>query len=211
MSEKLVIIGNGMAPGRMLEQLFETDHDRFEVTIFNAESRVNYNRLMLSPVLSGEKTYEQIITHDDAWYAEHGVTLHKSSPVTLIDRVGKQVVSNNGVVATYDKLVIATGSSPFIPPIPGHQLTGVVTYRDLDDVDKMLAMGRGARVVVIGGGLLGLEAAAGLKMQGMDVTVLHLSPTLMERQLDPAAGYLLEKAFVDRGITVITKANTKMV
>ncbi|HEY8575278.1 MAG TPA: nitrite reductase large subunit NirB [Devosia sp.] len=211
MSEKLVIIGNGMAPGRMLELLFEAAPERFDVTIFNAEPRVNYNRLMLSPVLSGEKTYEQIITHDDAWYAQHGVTLHKSAPVTLIDRDTRQVISSNGIVAPYDKLVIATGSSPFIPPIPGHQLPGVVTYRDLDDVDKMLALGKSAKVVVIGGGLLGLEAAAGLKMQGMDVTVLHLSPTLMERQLDPAAGYLLEKAFTDRGIRVITKANTKTV
>jgi nitrite reductase (NADH) large subunit len=211
MSEKLVIIGNGMAPGRMLEHLFETAPGRFNVTIFNAEPRVNYNRLMLSPVLSGEKTYEQIITHDDEWYASHGVTLHKSAPVTAVDRAARQVTSGTGIVASYDHLVIATGSSPFIPPIPGHQLPGVVTYRDLDDVHKMLAMGAGARVVVIGGGLLGLEAAAGLKLQGMNVTVLHLSPTLMERQLDPAAGYLLEKAFVERGITVITKANTKMV
>ncbi|WP_193336382.1 nitrite reductase large subunit NirB [Devosia beringensis] len=211
MSERLVIIGNGMAPGRMLEHLFEAAPGRFAVTIFNAEPRVNYNRLMLSPVLSGEKTYEEIITHGDEWYAENGVVLHKSAPVTLIDRVAMRVVSANGIVADYDHLVIATGSSPFIPPVPGHQLPGVVTYRDLDDVDKMLAAGKGCKVVVIGGGLLGLEAAAGLKMQGMDVTVLHLGPTLMERQLDPAAGYLLEKAFTDRGITVITRANTKQV
>lgn len=211
MAEKLVIVGNGMAPGRMLEDLFEAAPGRYEVIIFNAEPRVNYNRLMLSPVLSGEKTYEQIITHGEDWYAANGVTLHKSSPVTLIDRDNRQVVSTNGIVAQYDKLVIATGSTPFIPPVPGHQLPGVVTYRDLDDVEKMLAKGSGTRVVVIGGGLLGLEAAAGLKMQGMEVTVLHLMPTLMERQLDPAAGYLLEKAFKDRGVTVITKANTKQV
>ncbi|MEO9297875.1 nitrite reductase large subunit NirB [Devosia alba] len=211
MSERLVIVGNGMAPGRMLEHLFEAAPGRFEVTIFNAEPRVNYNRLMLSPVLSGEKSYAEIITHGDEWYAEHGVTLHKSAPVTQIDRVAKRVQSSNGLVAEYDHLVIATGSSPFIPPVPGHQLAGVVTYRDLDDVDKMLAAGRGSSIVVIGGGLLGLEAAAGLKLRGMDVTVLHLAPTLMERQLDPAAGYLLEKAFVDRGVRVITQANTKQV
>jgi nitrite reductase (NADH) large subunit len=210
-TEKLVIIGNGMAPGRMLEHLFEAAPGRFDVTIFNAEPRVNYNRLMLSPVLSGEKTYEEIITHGDDWYEANAVTLHKSSPVTLIDREAKRVISTNGIVADYDRLVIATGSSPFIPPVPGHQLPGVITYRDLDDVDKMLAVAKGSKIVVIGGGLLGLEAAAGLKMQGMDVTVLHLMPTLMERQLDPAAGYLLEKAFVDRGVTVITKANTKQV
>ncbi|MCZ4346055.1 nitrite reductase large subunit NirB [Devosia neptuniae] len=211
MSERLVIVGNGMAPGRMLEHLFEAAPGRFDVTIFNAEPRVNYNRLMLSPVLSGEKTYEEIITHGDEWYAEHGVTLHKSSPVSQIDRAAKRVISANGLVADYDHLVIATGSSPFIPPVPGHQLEGVVTYRDLDDVDKMLAAGAGSKIVVIGGGLLGLEAAAGLKMRGMDVTVLHLAPTLMERQLDPAAGYLLENAFSERGVRVITQANTKQV
>ncbi|WIJ24928.1 nitrite reductase large subunit NirB [Devosia sp. RR2S18] len=211
MSEKLVIIGNGMAPGRMLENLFEHAPGRFDITIFNAEPRVNYNRLMLSPVLSGEKTYQEIITHDEAWYAHHGVTLHKSAPVVEIDRIAKRVVSSSGIAAEYDKLVIATGSSPFIPPLPGRDLAGVLTYRDLDDVEKMLAVGPGARAVVIGGGLLGLEAAAGLRLRGMDVTVLHLAPTLMERQLDPAAGYLLEKAFAERGVRVITRANTKAI
>ena len=112
MSEKLVIVGNGMAPGRMLEHLFEAAPGRFDVTIFNAEPRVNYNRLMLSPVLSGEKTYEEIITHGEEWYAEHGVTLHKASPVTEIDRTARRVISGNGIVADYDHLVIATGSSP---------------------------------------------------------------------------------------------------
>lgn len=210
MKEKLVIIGNGMAPGRMLEYLFEAAPDQFDITIFNAEPRVNYNRLMLSPVLSGEKTYEEIITHGEDWYLANGITLHKSSPITLIDREAQRVVSSNGISAEYDRLVIATGSSPFIPPLPGHQLPGVVTYRDLDDVEKMLAAcERGGQAVVLGGGLLGLEAAAGLRMRGMDVTVLHLGPTLMERQLDPAAGYLLEKAFVERGVKVITRAVTK--
>lgn len=207
--KKLVVVGNGMAPGRMLEHLFEKDADAYDVTIFNAEPRVNYNRLMLSPVLSGEKTYEDIITHGDDWYAEHGVTLHKAARVSGIDRDAKTVTSENGITASYDKLVIATGSNPFIIPLPGKDLDGVLTYRDLDDVDKMLdAAGRGGRAIVIGGGLLGLEAAAGLKMQGMDVTVLHLMPTLMERQLDPAAGFLLEEEFRSRSIDVRTKANS---
>ncbi len=212
MSEKsrLVIIGNGMAPGRMLEHLFDAAPDRFDVTIFNAEPRVNYNRLMLSPVLSGEKRYEEIITHADDWYAERGIVLHKASPVTEIDRDAKTVTSSNGLSAAYDSLVLATGSGPVIIPLPGHDLDGVLTYRDLDDVDRMLAAAKqGGRAVVIGGGLLGLEAAAGLKARGMEVTVLHLMPTLMERQLDPAAGYLLETALADRGIDVITKANTR--
>ncbi|WP_417669512.1 nitrite reductase large subunit NirB [Roseibium sp.] len=207
--KKLVIVGNGMAPGRMLEFLFEKDPNAYDVTIFNAEPRVNYNRLMLSPVLSGEKTYEDIITHNDDWYGEHGITLHKSARVAEIDREAKTVTSENGITADYDQLVIATGSNPFIIPLPGKDLNGVLTYRDLDDVDKMLETAKkGGRAVVIGGGLLGLEAAAGLKMQGMDVTVLHLMPTLMERQLDPAAGYLLEEEFKRRGIDVLTKANS---
>ena len=212
MAEKLVIIGNGMAPGRMLEKLFEQAPGKFDVTIFNAEPRVNYNRIMLSPVLSGEKTYEDIITHSDDWYESHGITLHKSAKVTGIDRAAKTVTSANGITVSYDKLVIATGSNPFIIPVPGHQLEGVLAYRDLDDVEKMLSACKSCKkAVVIGGGLLGLEAAAGLKMQGMDVDVVHLMPTLMERQLDASAGYLLEKELVSRGITIHTKANTKAI
>ena len=209
MKKKLVIIGNGMAPGRMLEHLFELSPDLYDVTIFNAEPRVNYNRLMLSPVLSGEKTYEDIITHGDDWYAQNNVTLHKGCKVEAIDREAKTVTAADGGVAAYDKLVIATGSVPFIIPVPGHKLPGVVTYRDLDDVDAMLAVAKpGSKAVVIGGGLLGLEAAAGLQMRGMEVTVIHIMPTLMERQLDPAAAHLLETEFVKRGITVRTKADT---
>lgn len=210
MKKKLAIIGNGMAPGRMLEHLFEADRDAYEVTIFNAEPRVNYNRLMLSPVLSGDKTYEDIITHDDDWYAKNGITLHKATRITEINRGQKTVSAENGCIASYDKLVIATGSNPFVIPVAGHDLDGVMVYRDLDDVEKMLNVAKeGGQAVVIGGGLLGLEAAAGLKEQGMDVTVLHLMPNLMERQLDEAAGYLLEQAIIDRGINVITNANTK--
>jgi nitrite reductase (NADH) large subunit len=209
MKKKLVIIGNGMAPGRMLEHLFELSPNAYDVTIFNAEPRVNYNRIMLSPVLSGEKTFADIITHGDDWYAQRGVTLHRGRKVKAIDRAAKSVTAEDGTTASYDKLVIATGSMPFIVPVPGHKLPGVVTYRDLDDVEKMLAAaGQGGSAVVIGGGLLGLEAAAGLKARGMLVTVLHLMPTLMERQLDPAAAHLLQKAIESRGIKVVVKANT---
>ena len=212
MKQKLVIIGNGMAPGRMLEELFEQAPGLYDVVIFNAEPRVNYDRIMLSPVLSGEKLYEDIVIHGDDWYARHGVTLHKGAKVTGIDRVAKTVTSAAGISAAYDKLVIATGSLPFIIPVPGHDLPGVLAYRDLDDVEKMLdATKRGGRAIVIGAGLLGLEAAYGLKRQGMDVTVIHINPTIMDRQLDPPAAYLLEKALTDRGIEIITKANTKCV
>jgi nitrite reductase (NADH) large subunit len=212
MREKLVIIGNGMAPGRMLEHLFEKAPGRYEVTIFNAEPRVNYDRIMLSPVLSGEKDYEQIIIHGDGWYIKNGITLYKGHKVVAIDRTAKTVTSDQGVVAPYDKLVIATGSVPFILPVPGNTLPGVLSYRDLDDVNAMLLAAQSrAKAVVIGGGLLGLEAAAGLAARDMDVTVVHLMPTLMERQLDPAAGYMLQRELEGRGIKIVTKAQTKAV
>lgn len=212
MTEKLVIVGNGMAPGRMLEHLFEKAPGRYEVTIFNAEPRVNYDRIMLSPVLSGEKDYEQIIIHGDGWYIKNGITLYKGHKVTGIDRTAKTVTSDQGVKTHYDKLVIATGSMPFILPVPGNNLAGVLSYRDLDDVNAMLLAAQSrSKAVVIGGGLLGLEAAAGLKERGMDVTVLHLMPTLMERQLDPAAGYLLQRELEGRGIKVACNASTKRI
>ena len=173
MTEKLVIIGNGMAPGRMLEHLLEKAPGRYEVTIFNAEPRVNYDRIMLSPVLSGEKDYEQIIIHGDGWYIKHGITLYKGHKVTEIDRVGQDGdVANTAMTVPYDKLVIATGSVPLIMPVPGNDLPGVLSYRDLDDVNAMLVAAQSrAKAVVIGGGLLGLEAAAGLDARDMDVTV----------------------------------------
>ncbi|NDV89397.1 FAD-dependent oxidoreductase [Aurantimonas aggregata] len=212
MTQKLVIIGNGMAPGRMLEHLLEAAPDRYDITIFNAEPRVNYDRIMLSPVLSGEKSFEEIVIHGDGWYVENGITLYKGHRIVAIDRAARTVTSDHGVSECYDKLVIATGSVPFIIPVPGKDLPGVLTYRDLDDVNAMLLAAQSRQTaVVIGGGLLGLEAAAGLKERGMDVTVLHVMPTLMERQLDPAAGYLLQKAVEDRGIKVVTKANTRRI
>ncbi|MEW5963018.1 MAG: nitrite reductase large subunit NirB [Pseudomonadota bacterium] len=210
--QRLVVIGNGMAPGRALERLIELAPGAYEITIFNAEPRVNYDRIMLSPVLSGEKTFEEIVIHGDGWYVANEVMLYKGHRIVSIDRAAMTVTSDKGVSVGYDKLIIATGSLPIVIPVPGHKLAGVLTYRDLDDVHAMLlAAKRGGRAVVIGGGLLGLEAAAGLKEQGMDVTVLHLMPTLMERQLDPAAGYLLQKAVEARGIEVRTKANTKAI
>jgi nitrite reductase (NADH) large subunit len=205
-----------MAPGRALEKLFELDPGAsggsatYSVTIFNAEPRVNYDRIMLSPVLSGEKSYEEIVIHGDGWYIRNGVTLYKGVRVTAIDRVAKTVTGTGGITVPYDVLIVATGSVPFILPVPGANLPGVVTYRDLDDVHAMMVAAKaGGRAVVIGGGLLGLEAAAGLQAQGMTVTVLHLMPHLMERQLDPAVGYLLQRELERRGIAVRCQANTK--
>jgi len=205
----LVVIGNGMAGCRAVEEILARDSSRYRITIFGAEPRVNYNRIMLSPVLAGEKTFEEIIINGQDWYDENGIELISGDPVIAIDREKHEVISRSGRTTGYDKLLIATGSDPFIIPVPGKDLPGVVTFRDLDDVDKMLAAADlGGNAVVIGGGLLGLEAAHGLSLRGMKVTVIHLMPTLMERQLDEAAGWLLKTALEGRGQTILTEADT---
>ncbi len=211
MTQKLIIIGAGMAAGRALEHLFETAPDAYEVTLFNAEPRGTYNRIMLSPVLSGDKSFDEIVTHTAEWYEAHGVITRFGEKVISIDREAQTVTSDTGDILSYDKLIIATGSNPFIIPLPGHDLDGVIAYRDLEDTNAMISLGEvpNAKAVVIGGGLLGLEAAAGLALRGVDVTVVHIMGHLMERQLDEAAGYLLRKALMDKGITVKCSANSK--
>ncbi len=207
--EHLVVIGNGMAGCRGVEELIARDPTRYRVTIFGAEPHVNYNRIMLSPVLAGEKTFEQIVINDHSWYATNTIELVTSDPVQAIDRAAKTVTARSGLTVWYDRLLIATGSDPFIIPVPGKDLPGVISFRDMADVDHMLeAAGKGGAAVVIGGGLLGLEAAHGLTLRGMKVTVIHLMPTLMERQLDEAAGWLLKSALEARGQTILTEANT---
>ncbi len=206
--ERIVVIGAGMASGRVLEHLTDAAPDAFDITLFNAEPRGNYNRIMLSPVLSGEKTYEEIVTHDDAWYAERGITCRFGEKVVGIDRELKVVEGENGHVP-YDKLIFGTGSNPFMIPLPGHDLDGVIAYRDLEDTEAMMSLGQGKKVVVIGGGLLGLEAAAGMAARGVDVTVVHIMGHLMERQLDEAAGYLLKQSLEAKGITIRLGANSK--
>lgn len=208
MTQKLVVIGAGMASGRVLEHLTDIDPAAYDITLFNSEPRGNYNRIMLSPVLSGDKAYEDIVTHDDDWYAERNITCRFGEHVVRIDRATKRVIGQNGPVS-YDKLLIATGSAPFIIPVQGKDLPGVITYRDLDDTNAMIeAAEKGGKAVVIGGGLLGLEAAAGLAERGMDVTVLHLMGHLMERQLDESAGFLLRRDLEDKGVKVICRAST---
>ena len=186
MKQKLIIIGAGMATGRALETLLETAPDAYDVTLFNAEPRGNYNRIMLSPVLAGDKTYAEIETHDAQWYADNGVTCRFGEKIASIDRGAKTVTAANGDVLAYDKLMFGTGSNPFIIPLPGHDLEGVIAYRDLEDTERMMGLGRVSKCVVIGGGLLGLEAAAGMAARGVDVTVVHIMGHLMERQLDEA-------------------------
>ncbi|HBQ35916.1 MAG TPA: nitrite reductase large subunit [Rhodobacteraceae bacterium] len=212
MTKKLVVIGSGMASGKLLEEIFDLAPDAYDVTLFGAEPWGNYNRIMLSPVLAGDKTFEEIITHDGDWYRENGVNCRFDEAVVKIDRKQKRVFSKGGFTE-YDKLVIATGSNAFFIPVQGHDLPGVVGFRDLNDVNAMLDAAKNpkGKAVVIGGGLLGLEAAAALQGQGMEVTVLHLVGHLMERQLDPAAGYLLQRALEDRGIRIICNAQTNAI
>lgn len=209
MKEKLVIVGNGMAGMRTVEELLKLAPDKYTITVFGAEPHVNYNRILLSPVLAGEKQPDDIVLNGAAWYAEHGIVLHKGKKIERIDRRENTVTATDGTAARYDRLLVATGSEPFILPVPGKDLLGVVTFRDLADVDAMLVAAKLFRhAVVIGGGLLGLEAANGLLKQGMKVTVIHLCPTLMERQLDHTAGKMLKQSLETRGIRFFLEAKT---
>jgi nitrite reductase (NADH) large subunit len=208
--ERLVVIGNGMAGCRAVQEVLKRDPDRYEIVIFGAEPRVNYDRIMLSPVLAGEKTFAQIVINDEAWYRDNGITLHAGRRVEVIDRAAKLVRAEGGLEVWYDKLLLAMGSDPIRLPLPGADLKGVVTFRDLDDVEAMVeAVQPGARAVVIGGGLLGIEAAYGLARRGMGATVVHLMDVLMERQLDASAGFLLTEAMAERGVETVLGANSE--
>src|SRR5262245_3910791 len=186
---KLVMIGNGMAGVRTLEELLKIAPNLYDITVFGAEPHPNYNRILLSPVLAGEQTFDEIVLNGLDWYEENGITLHVGKAATRIDRVRRVVFADDGTEAPYDRLLIATGSTPFLLPVPGKDLDGVIGYRDIADTKAMIdAATKYKHAVVIGGGLLGLEAANGLMLRGMKVTVVHIMPWLMERQLDEAAG-----------------------
>jgi nitrite reductase (NADH) large subunit len=208
MKQKLVLIGNGMAGVRTLEELLKLAPDKYAITVFGAEPYGNYNRILLSPVLAGEKTVHDIMINDDDWYAQHGITLFKGVKITSIDRRRKIVRSESGLETPYDRLLLATGSQSRFLPVPGRELEGVIGFRDVHDVEYMLRVSQGHNnAVVIGGGLLGLEAANGLAKQGMSVTVVHHSGYLMNRQLDQPAADLLKRAMEDIGIQF--RLNTK--
>jgi nitrite reductase (NADH) large subunit len=210
MREKLVLVGNGMAGVRALEELLKIAPELYDITVFGAEPYGNYNRILLSPVLSGEKALGDIMLNDEAWYADNGIRLHKGREVVRIDRQHRTVAAADGTQESYDRLLLATGSNPFILPVPGHDLPGVIGFRDIRDVDAMIAAAQEFRhAVVIGGGLLGLEAANGLLARGMKVTVVHLPSTLMERQLDTVAGAMLQKSLQQRGIQFLLGAETQ--
>ncbi len=207
---KLVLVGNGMAGVRTLEELLKIAPDLYDITVFGAEPHPNYNRILLSPVLAGEQTLAEIVLNPLDWYAENGITLHTGKKVTQIDRVKRIVRADDGTEAPYDRLLIATGSHPFILPVPGKDLSGVIAYRDIADTEAMIdAATKYQHAVVIGGGLLGLEAANGLMLRGMKVTVVHLMPWLMERQLDAVAAGLLRQSLEARGLTFLMGAQTQ--
>lgn len=198
---RLVCVGNGMAGMRTLEELLKLAPDLYDITVFGAEPHPNYNRILLSPVLAGEQTLDEIVLNGLDWYERHGITLHLGKTVTAIDRSKRVVRAEDGTEAGYDRLLLATGSNPLMLPIPGTDLEGVLTYRDIADTEGMIcAAAKYRNAVVIGGGLLGLEAANGLKQRGMNVTVVHLAEWLMERQLDRTAAGLLQQSLEARGI-----------
>jgi len=212
MSNKLVVIGNGMAGMRTVEELLKLAPDFYEITVFGAEPYGNYNRIMLSPVLAGEKTIDDIMLNNEQWYVDNNIRLHKGKTVSRIDRGRRIVIADDGTEEPYDRLLIATGSIPFMIPIPGNDLPGVISFRDIYDVDRMLdASKRFKHAVVIGGGLLGLEAANGLMNQGMSVTVVHLTETLMERQLDEPAAVMLRKNLEGRGLNFLMQMQTEAI
>jgi nitrite reductase (NADH) large subunit len=207
---KLVMVGNGMAGVRTLEELLKIAPDLYDISVFGAEPHPNYNRILLSPVLAGEQTLDEIVLNPLSWYEEHGITLHLGKKVVDVDRRNRVVRAADGTEERYDRLLVTTGSNPFILPIPGKDLEGVIAYRDIADTNTMIdAATRYKHAVVIGGGLLGLEAANGLMLRGMQVSVVHVAPWLMERQLDDTAGKLLQKSLEARGLKFLIGANTQ--
>ena len=211
---KLVMVGNGMAGVRTLEELIKIAPELYDITVFGAEPHPNYNRILLSPVLAGEQTLDEIVLNDWSWYTDNHITLHAGWRVTSVDRIKRVVHAQNAkgetVSAEYDRLLLCTGSNPFMLPIPGKDLKGVIAYRDIADTQAMIdAANQYKHAVVIGGGLLGLEAANGLMRRGMTVSVVHVQPTLMERQLDEVAGKLLQKSLEERGLKFLMGAQTQ--
>ena len=210
MKQKIVLIGSGMVGSRFIERLLVEAPDQYDIRVFNKEPNGGYNRIMLSPVLAGEKTLTEIMTHDHDWFEARDVHLHTSTEIVSVDQSAKTVKTDLGATYAYDKLIISTGSTPFIIPVPGHELPGVVAFRDIRDVNAMIeATKEKQKAVVIGGGLLGLEAANGLIKRGMDVTVVHLGDVLMNMQMDPVSGDLLQQSLEANGMKFIMGGQTE--
>lgn len=210
--QRLVVVGNGMAGIRTVEELLALAPDLYDITVFGAEPHTNYNRILLSPVLAGEQTLQDIVLNDEDWYARNGIRLLRNCKVTRVDRARRIVQAEDGTEAPYDRLLLATGSNPFILPVPGSDLDGVVAFREIGDVHQMIdASSRYRHAVVIGGGLLGLEAANGLAARGMEVSVVHLGEALLDRQLDGAASALLRQSLEARGLRFLLRRQTQAI
>jgi nitrite reductase (NADH) large subunit len=209
---RLIVIGNGMVAMRTIEELLALSPSAYDITVFGAEPQGSYNRILLSALLAGDKCLEDIVTHPPEWYTQRGIHLHSDDPIVRIDRAHRRVRSRSGVELTYDRVLIATGSHAIVLPVPGTELPGAISFRDLQDVDAMLAAAHShGQAIVIGGGLLGLEAANGLQQRGMSVTVVHACEHLMERQLDASAARLLRRELERRGLRFVMPAQTARV
>ena len=205
--EKLVLIGNGMAGMRTIEELLNYAPDLYDITVFGAEPCGNYNRILLSGILAGEKSLGDITLNTMQWYADNGITLHAGKEVIEINRAKRYVRSGEDVVTPYDRLIIATGARPRVLPIQGSDLKNIFVFRDVSNVEQMIkAAQTGKKAVVIGGGLLGLEAAQGLLTNGLEVTVVEYGKTLMALQLDDVAGGMLRKSLESRGLNILTSS-----
>jgi nitrite reductase (NADH) large subunit len=211
--KRLVMIGNGMAGIRTLEELLKLNSECYEIIVFGNEPHPNYNRIQLSTVLQGDTTIDDIIMNDWNWYKDNGIQLHTGEEIVKVDTENKQVVSNQGRVTNYDELIMATGSSSFILPLPGADKEGVTGFRNIADCETMIESAKTyKKAVVIGGGLLGLEAARGLLNLGMEVDVVHLIPYLMEKQLDPVASKMLEAELSAQGMNfLMEKASAEII
>src|SRR5262245_51063016 len=210
MSEPLIVIGNGMAAARLVDELARRTLGRYAVAVIGAEPRLAYNRVLLSALLADEVGLSDIELKPARWWRDRGVTLRYGVRATAVDTAARLVTLADGAQLAYSKLVFATGSQPIKLELPGIDLPGVMAFRDIGDVDAIAAC-KGRRVVVIGGGLLGLEAGYGLAKAGAEVTVLHLMDRLMERQLDAQAAAMLKRAVEGKGIGVRAEAETARV
>ncbi len=207
--ERLLVIGNGMASVRLLEALMRHDAGRFDITVAGAEAQPGYNRVLLSALLAREVGHDDVMLRDGAWYARHGIALLTGDAVAKVDLRGRVATLASGREIAFDACVFATGSEPFRLPVRGINLPGVMTFRDLGDVAAMSeAVRQGRRIAVIGGGLLGIEAAYGLARLGADVSLVHVMDRLMERQLDARAGAMLKRAITRMGVKVLLDRQT---
>lgn len=206
---RLVVVGNGMAAMRTVEELLALEPDHYHITVVGSEPHGNYNRIMLSPVLAGEKKFADIMLHTPDWYAERGITLKSGVTVQSVNRARRQATLDNGDVLGYERLLIATGSNPFIIPFPNHKHPAVVSFRDIKDVETMVEAAKTChKVIVIGGGLLGLEAANGLNKRGVNVAVVHDIDYLLNRQLDKEAADMLQRFLEVQGVEFVMNAKS---